>query len=417
MKSTSFIYLSAKNYDGTVFETQVADWLKLYKENGIEFNYIHLFFYRDFKKNNWKKQQESGIRSALGDLYKGYSYSFPSRGMFIKINASLWAKKIREVSRDADQIVIFSRMVYGKEVTLLKRMFNKPVYFIYDSRAASVEENKYNAVKSGKLSKKQFDMFSHISYTEYVTCQAADKIFSVSNVLKRYLMTNYGIDEKRFFIYPCLSDQRKFYYDGSLRKAVRENHHFNDKHHVYLYAGGLYNAYHSLDEIVSFLNFVAKNDKDARFLLLSRDIIDQKELLEHYPALNGKFINNAIPNSEMVKYLNAADYGILFRENVPMNNVASPSKFAEYILCGLPTIISEGVGDYSAMCEPNGLGVLVPENQMKNLNEFDFEKLKNASFDRNKIAAYGRQFLSKQARLPFVIEQFKSFEECPLNKQ
>ena len=61
MKSTSFIYLSAKHYDGTVFETQVADWLKLYKENGIFFNYIHLFFYREFKKKNWK-QQELGQR-------------------------------------------------------------------------------------------------------------------------------------------------------------------------------------------------------------------------------------------------------------------------------------------------------------------------------------------------------------------
>ena len=132
MKSTSFIYLSAKHYDGTVFETQVADWLKLYKENGIFFNYIHLFFYREFKKKNWKQQQEDGIRSALGELYKGYSYSFPSRGLFIKLNTQLWANKIREVSKDADQIVIFSRMVYGKEMELLKKILDKPVFFIYD---------------------------------------------------------------------------------------------------------------------------------------------------------------------------------------------------------------------------------------------------------------------------------------------
>lgn len=200
MKSTSFIYLSAKHYDGTVFETQVADWLKLYKENGIFFNYIHLFFYRELKKKNWKQRQEDGIRSALGELYKGHSYSFPSRGLFIKLNAQLWANKIREVSKDADQIVIFSRMVYGKEMGLLKKMLGKPVFFIYDSRAASVEENKYNAVKKRKLDKRQFDMFSHISFTECVTCQVADKIFSVSNVLKKYLMMNYGIDENKFFI-------------------------------------------------------------------------------------------------------------------------------------------------------------------------------------------------------------------------
>ena len=409
MKSTSFIYLSAKHYDGTVFETQVADWLKLYKENGIFFNYIHLFFYRELKKKNWKQRQEDGIRSALGELYKGHSYSFPSRGLFIKLNAQLWANKIREVSKDADQIVIFSRMVYGKEMGLLKKMLCIPVFFIYDSRAASVEENKYNAVKKRKLDKRQFDMFSHISFTECVTCQVADKIFSVSNVLKKYLMMNYGIDENKFFIYPCLSDQRKFYYDANLRKNIRDEHGLKNEHKVYLYAGGLYNAYHSLDEVVSFLDYVARKDDNARFFLLSRDTINQNDILEHYPALNGKFINKAVLNSEMVKYLNAADYGILFRENVPMNNVASPSKFAEYILCGLPTIISEGVGDYSAICEPNGLGVLIPEWQMKNFAEFDFQKLINSTFDRKHIAEYGKEHLSKQARLSFVIEQFKSF--------
>lgn len=411
MKSTSFIYLNCKHFDGTVFVTQIADWLKLYNENGITFNYIHLFFYRELKRKNWKREQEQSITKALGNLYKGHSYAFPSRGIFIRINAMLWAKKIREVSKDADQIVIFSRMVYGKEIALLKKMIDKPLYFIYDSRAASVEENKYNAVKRGSLSKKQFDMFSHISYTECVTCQAADKIFSVSNVLKSYLMMNYGIAEEKFFIYPCLSDQRKFYYDEALRKAVRLEHGFNDTHKVYLYAGGLYNAYHSLDEVVSFLDYVARKDENARFFLLSRDIIDPKEILKHYPALNGKFINTAVPNAEMVRYLNAADYGILFRENVPMNNVASPSKFAEYILCGLPTIISEGVGDYSAICEPNGLGILIPECQMKDLQQLDFDKLANSTFERSKIAQYGKEHLSKQARLPFVIEQFKSFEK------
>ena len=157
------------------------------------------------------------------------------------------------------------------------------------------------------------------------------------------------------------------------------------------------------------MDYVARKDDNARFFLLSRDTINQNDIFEHYPALNGKFINKAVLNSEMVKYLNAADYGILFRENVPMNNVASPSKFAEYILCGLPTIISEGVGDYSAICEPNGLGVLIPEWQMKNFAEFDFQKLINSTFDRKHIAEYGKEHLSKQARLSFVIEQFKSF--------
>lgn len=404
--TVSYIYLNAKYYDGTVFETQVSDWLKLYKESKITFNYVHLFFYRDIQKKEWINQQKKNISSSLGELYRGFSYFFPSRGIFIHLNAYLWAIKIREVSKNADQIVIFSRMMCGKEIELLKKKFNN-IYFIYDSRAASVEEKKYDAVKKGELDKKQFNLFSHVTYTEYVTCKIADKIFAVSNVLKKYLMMNYGIDEDKFFIYPCLSDQRKFYYDENLRNKMREEYKFKDDNKVYLYAGGLYNAYHSLDEVVSFLDYIAQKDNNARFFLLSRDVVDENVILKQYPALNGKFINKAVSNSEMVKYLNASDYGILFRENVPMNNVASPSKFAEYILCGLPTIISEGVGDYSEICEENNIGLLISENQMKDLSKFDFDKLKIMKFDRRKISEYGKQNLSKQEILPNVINQFK----------
>lgn len=406
---TAYIYLNAKGYDGTVFVTQIADWLKLYRENGIDFKYIHLLFYRNAISRGWVKSQLNGIRSVLPEI-SGVSYAFPSRGLLIKLNAFLWAKQIRKAAKGCDNIVIFSRMIYGEEFALLKKWIKKPIHIIYDARAASVEENKYNAIKSNHLTKSQFDMFSHICYTECVTCWQADKIFSVSNQLKRYLINNYGIDEDKFFIYPCLSDQNKFFFDENLRKQMRQTLGYAESNKVYLYAGGLYNAYHSLDSIVEFLDYIASKDADARFLLLSKDKIDQNEIMEHYPSLNGKFINQSIPNEEMVKYLNAADYGLLFRENVAMNNVASPSKFAEYILSGLPTLISEGVGDYSLICEPNGLGILIPEAQMKNLDTFNYEKLKNATFDRKGIADYGTQNLSKQARLPYIIEQFKSFE-------
>ena len=45
--------------------------------------------------------------------------------------------------------------------------------------------------------------------------------------------------------------------------------------------------------------------------------------------------------AEVPHYLNAADVAFLFRDNVVMNAVASPTKLAEYMACGLPIISSE----------------------------------------------------------------------------
>ena len=58
----------------------------------------------------------------------------------------------------------------------------------------------------------------------------------------------------------------------------------------------------------------------------------------------------------------AADYGLLIRENSFTNQVASPVKFAEYLCCGLPVIISERLGDYSEFVEKNGCGYIIKDN-------------------------------------------------------
>jgi hypothetical protein len=108
----------------------------------------------------------------------------------------------------------------------------------------------------------------------------------------------------------------------------------------------------------------------------------------------------------MINFLNAADFGLLFRDNVIMNNVASPSKFAEYMLCGLPTIISEGVGDYTEFCISKSVGIVVKEDQMNNWNLFDYSIIEKANFVREKISENGLKFLSKQSIVNLIISEF-----------
>jgi glycosyltransferase involved in cell wall biosynthesis len=62
---------------------------------------------------------------------------------------------------------------------------------------------------------------------------------------------------------------------------------------------------------------------------------------------------------EVGKYLEASDLGLLLRENHVVNRVASPTKFAEYLLCGLPVVISPWVGDFSELVEAHRLGLVI----------------------------------------------------------
>ena len=57
---------------------------------------------------------------------------------------------------------------------------------------------------------------------------------------------------------------------------------------------------------------------------------------------------------EVNSYLNAADAGFLLREQNPLNEVASPTKFAEYCLTGLPVIMQNTVKDAFEMARSLG---------------------------------------------------------------
>ncbi|MDD6881735.1 MAG: hypothetical protein PUE18_09215 [Firmicutes bacterium] len=406
MSRTSFIYLNTKHYDGTVFVTQIADWLRLYSENGITFMYFHQFYGKEFFRTDWKKSHLEKIRTVIPQI-ENVSITLPEKFFFPRVNAYLLNRIINTKCKGSDRVVIFSRMLYGKEIKILKRLSSKEIVFIYDARGASKAEHEYDLTKKGMNKVQLQKLLNHISEVERDAVVNADRIFCVSNVLMKYLSQEYGVNEDKFFIYPCLSDSNKFYYSQTLRENMREKLGYNSNAHVYLYSGGLKNKYHLVGETLEFLNNVAKNDKEARFLFLSKDEYDENELLKDYSYLKGKITVRCVPNEEVVNYLNAADFGLLFRDNVIMNNVASPSKFAEYILCGLPTIISEGVGDYSELCVKENLGIKIKDFK---LTEADANRLIENDFSREKIAFFGSQNLSKQSRLPQILMEFKRYQ-------
>ncbi|HRN37811.1 MAG TPA: hypothetical protein PLL18_12975, partial [Flavobacteriales bacterium] len=55
------------------------------------------------------------------------------------------------------------------------------------------------------------------------------------------------------------------------------------------------------------------------------------------------------------------DHALLIREDAITNRVASPTKFAEYLACGLPVVISPYIGDFSGEVDRERLGTVYSE--------------------------------------------------------
>lgn len=356
-----YIYISNLTFDGSVFVTQVIDWLALYKENGVLFDLYVSYSVTNSFKFKYLKEQKNSIKKYYSN-YKGPIFMFPSKYLFLYINVLLLFWKILFKIIRGKQVFLMSRSSIGKEVQLLKQLFGKRLVYFYDARAAMGEEKFFTMKSTNKISGKQFGLLGHIFSIEAKNVQLADKIFVVSNRLKSYLVDTFQVNPDKFVHYPCLSGSEKFYFSQNDRRLTREKLQYTDSDIVILYAGGLLAKWHNVDFILKFFNELSLISDRFKFLILSADSTHLGYLLNKYPSLTEKIQAYKVPNNEVVHYLNAADFGTLFRKDVVMNNVASPSKFAEYMLCGLPVLISQNVGDFSDFVIHKNLGQIVNEN-------------------------------------------------------
>ena len=94
-----------------------------------------------------------------------------------------------------------------------------------------------------------------------------------------------------------------------------------------------------------------------RILFLSKEEANNKRMAERFP---GRVAIRWVSAEEVPVYLAACDYGILIRENTVTNQVAAPTKFAEYLHSGLKVLISEHIGDYTDFVREHQCGVVVP---------------------------------------------------------
>jgi glycosyltransferase involved in cell wall biosynthesis len=63
--------------------------------------------------------------------------------------------------------------------------------------------------------------------------------------------------------------------------------------------------------------------------------------------------------SDVAAYLSAADAGLAFIKPCFSKQASSPTKYAEYLGCGLPLIINAGIGDSDALIDDEKVGALV----------------------------------------------------------
>lgn len=137
-------------------------------------------------------------------------------------------------------------------------------------------------------------------------------------------------------------DADHFNIDQEKRKVARERLGLKEQHVLWVYTGSLGPQYR-LEEMLVLFEMYWKTNPQARFLILS----PQQEIdLTFLPSKIKNCVSiQAVEYEEIPTFLNAGDLGLSLRKEAPSIAGLSPIKTGEYLIMGMPVILSPGVGD------------------------------------------------------------------------
>ncbi len=268
----------------------------------------------------------------------------------------LWARKLRtgieEVGYDGGEpIVVHCRGEWTAAAAATLKRSDPRIRILLDLRGAQEAE-----IVGQGLGSMYFRWRSR--RTTAMALAGADAINTVSLRLAEYLRSKGPLtrDLPSSVIGGCV-DPKRFYFDPARRAEQRERLNLNDKF-VVCYCGGLWH-WQRPDAVAEAFAAIHAAMPDAHMLVISRQAESFLAHLERAGVAPESLTARAVPHDQVASYLMAADVGLLLREDHLLNRVAAPVKFAEYLRCGLPVLLTPCIGDYGQFVSDEGVGAAV----------------------------------------------------------
>lgn len=165
-----------------------------------------------------------------------------------------------------------------------------------------------------------------------------------------------GVEEsKRFYIPCCVS---RLTYTSVDRAAVRTSLGIADKH-VFAYAGTITKYQHVEDGVVPFVRALTRLSSTTHFLCLTNDVGGMRAALARGGVGETRATVICAPQSEVARYLSAADAGLLLRAPSRLNRLSQPTKLGEYLGAGVPVVVARGTGVVGEIVSDADAGIVV----------------------------------------------------------
>ncbi len=214
------------------------------------------------------------------------------------------------------------------------KIFSPSTKIIIDIHGACPEEYEYATGNNHSATYKALTKEEQkgISKADYIICQSEE--------MKQHIISKYAANEKKIAVYKCGVDTSIFFINPQKRIEIRQKLGIANDCTLFVYSGGLH-KWQKVEESINVFEKYHNQYSNSKLLILTKDLEQLQQLLENRQEIADAVISKSLPFNLVPDYLNAADIAFLLRDNVVMNAVASPTKLAEYMACGLPIISTE----------------------------------------------------------------------------
>lgn len=340
----------------SVYKSQVLDLIDklnetshdVYHIEGISIkNYLFFMLQKVFQKKNSQKI---------------FFPIIPSYPFITNINFIIFKSlPIYNALKQSDLIIMRSE----KYAIYINNSFTSKT--IVDIRGAGFEEYKLY-YKASKIMKR-LKLIYFMKRTKRIS-EANFNFSAVSHSLVDYVKHNYNTNS--ISRNPCLSNNN-FVFNIELRKSARKYLGLHEKNILIVYSSNTIGKWQ-----LSFEELVKNSSENYYFLNLSRSKLN-------YPNV----INIFVRHEDVPKYLNAADFGIIFRNNDVVNNTACPVKYVEYVSCGLPVIHNDSVFEIVDFIGNTKYSIPYTEKNFLDLHKFKLSANERINLSYKSKKTYG----------------------------
>ena len=392
MSDPRFLFLVADGPGATVIDSQVVDNIVALGREGVHFDLLFLAM----PGPAWRERAYYAKRRAeIAERTGGSVRIVPTWRPRTAIGGAYAAAVVaREVLRSPGQrLIVHGRTDAPAYFASLVARRHRGLRYVLDVRGDGPSEFRLEMERRQLSPSKSDRIVRRMLQRRRDAIAGAEHVLCVSTVLRDSLVAMHGLDPSRSTVVPCVADATKFGLDDAERRAVRRSLGVEDRF-VVVYPGRI-GAWHYSDETFAVVRGLMDADPHVFFLVLTPDLAAATALAAK--ALpEGRYAIRTAAHAEVPGYLRAADLGVLLRAPDPLNEVACPTKFAEYILSGLPVLISSGIGDCSPFVGEHGAGAVLPTPDPR-AAVAAFERIRSEPDDarRARIGALGAR-LSRQ---------------------